>query len=118
MLNSTIYRSLNDDNFGEVLSAGRSPMIIMFSANWSGNAVIVQTVMEKVHKQFKETVEFYDTDIDENPSVRKFFNVNSIPTIVFMQNGEILNVQRGLLSKKKIIQKLLEVFEGFDAQSA
>ena len=118
MLSSNIYKNLNDDNFGEVLSDGQNPMIIMFSASWSGNAVIVQTVMEKVHKQFKETVNFYDTDIDENPAVRKFFNVNSIPTIVFMQNGEILSVQRGLLSKKKIIQKLLEVFEGFDAQSA
>lgn len=118
MLSSILHNNLTDTNFGEVLSSGRAPMIILFSANWSGNAVIVQTVMEKVQKQFKDSVKFYESDIDENPAVRKFFNIDSIPTIVFMQNGEILSVQRGLLSKKKIIQKLQEVFEGLNAQGA
>ena len=110
MSKSILYKNLDDDNFGSVLSSERTPMIIMFSADWSGNSVIVQTVMEKVHKQFQDTINFYNSDIDANPAVRKFFNINSIPTIVFMQNGEVLSVQQGLQSKKKIIQKAQEVF--------
>ena len=118
MSNSILYKDLTDSNFGEILSSGKNPMIIMFSANWSGNSVIVQTVLEKVQKQFKGLVIFYESDIDENPAVRKFFNIDSIPTIVFMENGEILAIQRGLVSKKKIIQKLLEVFDGVNSQRA
>ena len=106
---------LSDRNFVETINERKSPKVIIFTADWSGNAVILETIMEKVIAKFETSVEFYKTDIDLNPATRKFFNITTVPTLVFLEDGEIRNMQRGLLPKKKIIEKINDTFKSIAA---
>lgn len=111
MMSSPIrYKRLSDKDYDTVLPAAKQPTVIVFSASWSGSAVIVDTVMEKVIDHYTDSVTFYKVDIDENPELSKFFNVSSVPTIVFLSRGEILDLIKGFLPKKKLISRIEVAF--------
>lgn len=100
------YKKLSDKDYDTILPASKQPKVIVFSASWSGNAVIVDTVMEKVIDQYADNIEFYKVDIDDNPELSKFFNVSSVPTLAFVNRGEILDLIKGFLPKKKLINRI------------
>lgn len=105
------YKTLSDMDYKTVLPAAKKPVIIVFSASWSGSAVIVDTIMEKVIEQYSDTVEFYKVDIDVNPEVSQFFNVSTVPTLAFFNRGEILDMVKGFMPKKKLISRIENVFQ-------
>lgn len=104
------YISLSNETFVKKVIAEKQPSVLLFAVSWSGNAEIMNSMMERISKDFKE-VYFYKVDIEEEPSIAEFFNIHNVPTILIIKEGEVLDLVKGFLSASKIKQKISELYD-------
>jgi len=61
---------------------GNKPVIVLCSAVWCGPCKMVTPVLEELEREGNFTL--YKVDVDEEYEISEFFNVRSIPTIIFI----------------------------------
>ncbi|MEK6855989.1 MAG: thioredoxin [Nanoarchaeota archaeon] len=99
---------LNSESFDGATVKGK--WIIDFWAEWCGPCVMMKPVFEAVAKEFKGKVNFAKIDIDSNQDIAERFSVMSIPTILLIENGEVVDSSVGYVSKDALNKKISETF--------
>ncbi len=80
----------------ESLVKSNSLVIFDFWAPWCGPCRIIAPIFEKVASEYKD-VEFAKVNVDELPEIAARFSVSSIPTLVAVYKGRIVNHAMGAL---------------------
>ena len=95
-----------DSNFQtEALTQDRVA-VVDFWAEWCGPCKLVGPIIDELSSEYGEKVKIGKLNVDHNPSVSMQFGVRSIPTILFIKNGQVVDKQVGAASKATIKQKL------------
>lgn len=92
---------LNQKDFQKTIENNKK-VLIDFYADWCGPC---QTLLPTVHKladEFDGDVLVKKVNVDENPELAASFGVRSIPTLVYIANGEEVNRQNGLISERDL----------------
>ena len=91
--------------------AARMPQVIDFNATWCGPCRMFAPTFEKMEKKYEGKITFLSVDVDENPDMAAQYEVQSIPTVVYINaEGKTVDVTVGLLSEEEFdarLQKLL-----------
>ena len=95
-----------DVNFSETALANDTVAVVDFWAEWCGPCRLVGPVIEELAGEYAEKVKIGKLNVDHNPSVSMQFGVRSIPTILFIKNGQVVDKQVGAASKATLKQKL------------
>jgi thioredoxin len=72
--------------------------ILYFSATWCGPCKNFKPIMESVSNSIP--VQF--VDVDQNPTLAAQYNIRSIPTLVFLKDGQEINKKPGVLSESQV----------------
>ena len=92
-------------------SAAGLPQVIDFNATWCGPCRMFAPTFEKMEKKYEGKITFLSVDVDENPDMAAQYEVQSIPTVVYINaEGKTVDVTVGLLSEEEFdarLQKLL-----------
>ena len=87
------------------------PQVIDFNATWCGPCRMFAPTFEKMEKKYEGKITFLSVDVDENPDMAAQYEVQSIPTVVYIDaEGKTVDVTVGLLSEEEFdarLQKLL-----------
>ena len=75
--------------------------LIGFSAEWCGPCRMLKPIVEKVAARNSD-VTFETVDIDEHPEVAQQMQVGAVPTLVFVKNGQVVDVMIGLYKEQAI----------------
>ena len=101
--------NLTIENFKEKVSEGR--WVVDFWAPWCGPCKLQAEIFAKVADNIeKNKVKIGKVNNDKQPDLARFFNIRGIPTLVFVDNGNIKDVNIGVLSEKALIEKMRNVF--------
>ncbi len=65
-------------------------ILINFYARWCGACKMQLPIIEELEKKFKNKVEFFKIDIDENKDLLKQFEVNATPTTFIVKDDAVL----------------------------
>ena len=91
--------------------AAGMPQVIDFNATWCGPCRMFAPTFEKMEKKYEGKITFLSVDVDENPDMAAQYEVQSIPTVVYINaEGKTVDVTVGLLSEEEFdarLQKLL-----------
>lgn len=94
-----------DDNFEEkALSGGVA--VVDFWAEWCGPCKMITPIIEELSKDYEGKASVGKLNVDDNPNVSVKYGIRSIPTILFIKNGEVVDKQVGLATKQALSQKL------------
>ncbi|MCD4758030.1 MAG: thioredoxin [Arcobacteraceae bacterium] len=98
------YIELTNDNFEASTSTGVA--LVDFWAPWCGPCRMISPVIEELAEEFEGKAAICKVNTDEQQELSTKFGVRSIPTIVFMKDGEIVDTMVGAASKQAFTDKL------------
>jgi thioredoxin 1 len=67
---------------------------------------MVGPLIEEMHGEYDGRAVIGKVDVDQNPGVSAQFGVRSIPTILFIKNGQVVDKVVGAVPKATLTQKL------------
>src|ERR1035437_3623320 len=65
---------------------GNLPIILDFHATWCGPCKLLAPHLQAIQNKYKGKLIVYKIDVDKSPELAQKFNVDAMPTIVFMNN--------------------------------
>ena len=98
------YIELNNDNFEATVKDGVS--LVDFWAPWCGPCRMIAPVIEELANDFDGKANICKVNTDDEQDLAVKFGIRSIPTILFMKNGELVDTMTGAGSKEAIAEKL------------
>ncbi len=98
------YIELNNDNFDETTKEGIA--LVDFWAPWCGPCRMLAPVIDELAQEFDGKAKICKVNSDEEQDLAVKFGVRSIPTIIFMKDGEVVDTMIGAASKQAFVDKL------------
>ncbi len=89
---------ITDANFQEKVLGTDKLVVIDFWAEWCGPCKMIGPVVEELSNAYPDTVVVGKLDVDTNPNTAMEFMVRSIPTIIFVKNGKVVDRHVGATS--------------------
>ena len=98
------YIELSSENFDATVSEGVA--LVDFWAPWCGPCRMISPVIEELAAEFDGKAKICKVNTDEQQELSMKFGVRSIPTIIFMKDGEIVDTMVGAASKQAFADKI------------
>ncbi|HEY4910226.1 MAG TPA: thioredoxin [Methylomirabilota bacterium] len=97
---------LTQQNFDEALVASDGVLLVDFWAEWCGPCRAIASVLEELARSSGGRVRLAKVNVDEQPGLAARYSIRSIPTILFVKDGEIREQVVGAVPKAHIQAKL------------
>lgn len=90
-------KHLTKSEFDQAVGVSNELVVVDFFATWCGPCKMLSPLVERMADQHTD-VHFYKVDIDEENDLAARYQVMSVPTLIYLKNGEILSKSVGLVS--------------------
>ena len=97
--------NINKNNFSEEVVNSEQKILLDFWAPWCGPCRMVAPILDEIAKE-RSDIKVGKVNVDEQPELASQFGVMSIPTLVVMQGGKIVNQAVGVRPKDQILAML------------
>ena len=94
--------AVTDDNFEEKVIKSQVPVLVDFWAPWCGPCVAIGPVLDQLAEEFGDKVTIAKMNVDENANVPATFGVRSIPYLVLIKGGNVVDTVVGVQPKAKL----------------
>jgi thioredoxin 1 len=95
-----------DANFKSKVLSSSKLTLVDFWAEWCGPCRAVGPVVEDLAKEYNGKVNIGKLNVDENPNTCQKYNITSIPTILFIKNGKVVDKLVGAHPKRQLVKKI------------
>jgi len=106
---------VTDAAFEKTVLQSDLPVIVDFWAPWCGPCRMVAPTLDKIAKEYDGKVVVAKVNTDENPTYAQKYGVRGIPTMLFMNGGEVIHSQVGALPEpmlKNVLDEFLDSVTG------
>lgn len=98
--------TITSKNFEEEVSKSEVPVLLDFWASWCGPCKMVSPIVDEVADEVQGRAKVGKVNVDEEQELASAFQIMSIPTLVVIQNGKLVNQAVGVRSKSEILDML------------
>lgn len=82
------------------------PIMVDFFADWCGPCQMLTPIIEELAAEYEGKVHIIKVDIDEAQEIAQEYAITSIPTLLFIRQGEVVDKLAGFQSKDVLKEKL------------
>ncbi len=95
-----------DENFNAEVLSSELPVLVDFYADWCGPCKMLAPVIEALAGEYEGKVKIGKLNVDDAPETAQKYGIMSIPTLLYIKNGEVVNKTVGVVAKAEIEQVL------------
>ncbi len=99
-------QEFTDSNFQEKVLSSDKLSMIDFWAEWCGPCRAIGPVVEELSKEYEGKVNIGKVDVDKNPELSIQYGITSIPAILFVKDGKVVDKLVGSQPKANFVKKL------------
>ncbi len=96
----------NDLNFKTDVLASDKLSVIDFWAEWCGPCRAIGPVIEELAREYDGKVNIGKLNVDHNPTVSMTYGITSIPAILFVKGGQVVDKLVGAQPKSNFVKKI------------
>ena len=94
--------NINKNNFKHEVMDSEKPVLLDFWASWCAPCRMVVPIIEEIASE-RPDIKVGKINVDEQPELASEFGIMSIPTLVVMKNGKIVQQVSGARPKEAIL---------------
>ena len=98
--------TITKENYDDEVIKSPVPVLLDFWATWCGPCRMLSPIVDEIANEVEGKAKVCKINVDEQPDLAQQFGIMSIPTLVFIKNGEIVAKEVGVRSKQAILDKL------------
>lgn len=94
---------VNKNNFQEEVMQSDKPVLVDFWAPWCGPCRMVGPILDEIAEE-REDLKICKINVDEETELASQFQIMSIPTLLVVKEGKIVNKTLGARPKQQILE--------------
>lgn len=95
-----------DANFQAEALDKEGVALVDFWAEWCGPCRMITPIIEELAKEYDGKATIGKVNVDHNPNISMKYGIRSIPTILILKNGEVVDKQVGATNKESLAAKI------------
>ena len=99
---------LTKTNLADVVTSATKPVVIDVYATWCGPCQQVKPIFEALAKELSDQYVFAELNVDEARELAIAYGVTSVPTFIFIKNGDVKGKTLGYMPKEELKKKISE----------
>jgi thioredoxin 1 len=104
-------KEFTDANFEDDVTKSEIPVLVDFWATWCGPCKAIAPLIEEIAEQYDGKIKVGKLDVDQNQNSAMKYGVRSIPTLLILKDGEVINQIVGSVPKTEITDKLESIID-------
>lgn len=113
---SELIEDVTEETFTEMVLTNEKPVLVDFWASWCGPCQALSPVISNLSLEFGDRMAFRTCDVDSQPELARRYGIKSIPTLLFFNQGKLVDVITGVVPKKKLSDTIASVIVGEKSQ--
>ena len=97
---------LNEKNFEQEVLKSNLPVLVDFWAQWCGPCRAIAPIIEELSTELYGKMKVAKVDVDEAQELAAKYEVSSIPTLLILKNGKVVEEMLGAMPKAQLLAKI------------
>lgn len=98
---------ISDATFENEVLKSDKPVLVDFWAVWCGPCKMIAPTIEEIAAEYGDKLKVCKLDVDANPSTAMKYGIRSIPTLLLIKGGQVVEQIVGAVPKNRLVEKIL-----------
>ena len=109
---SDFTKDVSEDDFDSMVINSDKPVLVDFCAEWCGPCKMLTPTIDAISEEYNDKSVIVKVNVDEAPAIATKYGIRSIPSLLFFNNGEVVEQKVGAVSKDELTAVLDKLIEG------
>jgi thioredoxin 1 len=120
-MKNLLKKDIKEKKLIDKIEINCKPAVVLVKAEWSGASHIMDMILNKIEKEFSHKIKIIRIDLESHKDLLRSFGVESVPAMLLINKGQIVEVIKETLSQKtlgQVIQNLIQASDSLERNSS